>query len=92
MKIKVTGQNQPILEISDGTSAGKTVDFGLYRDRFPDRDWGQLNRTNMQLTEIKEVELTAELKEILIGDLAYCYGTDTKKFISKLKEFNLLNY
>lgn len=38
----------------------------------------------------KEVELTPELKQILLEDLAYAYGRNTNKFGQKLKEFYLI--
>lgn len=90
MKTIKTYRGQPILEVSKGISAGKETDFGTFRDRLPDRDWSELQRTNMELNKIEDSELTPELKLILLGDLAYMYGSDTVKFEEKLKEFNLL--
>lgn len=37
---------------------------------------------------IKEVELTAEMRQTLFENIAYVWGSDTPKFLSKLKEFN----
>jgi len=61
---------------------------GLNRDRNPDSNWHELRSTI--LTAAKEVELTPELKQILLEDIAYVYGNDSKKFTAKLKEFNLI--
>jgi hypothetical protein len=80
-KILVFKNNQPCLDIqSDGT--------GINRDRNPDAGWSELRATNIKYA--KEVELTPELKVILIEDLAYFLGQYSNKFTVKLKEFNLL--
>lgn len=90
--ILVFSNNQPCLNIStldvkEGTpNYGKK--YGLNRDRFPDRDWGELRSTS--LAYAKEVELTDELKQILLEDLSYAYGNNTQLFGNKLKEFNLI--
>jgi hypothetical protein len=91
-KIWVFYNIQPVLDITTlnvpkGTpNYGKK--YGLNRDRTPDRDWDELRRTGM--SNAKEVELTKELKQILLEDLAFAYGQDSVKFTSKLKEFNLI--
>ena len=90
-KIKVFPGNQPCLDItmSDitvGPNVGKQ--YGLNRERDPDRDWGQLRNTIMD--NAKEVDLTPELKQILIEDLAYAYGSESIRFRAKMKEFNLI--
>lgn len=91
-KILVFAGNQPCLDISTmdvpkGTpNYGKK--FGLNRDRNPDRDWSELRSTSIEYA--KEVELTNELKQILLEDLAYTYGSSTRKFASKMKEFDLI--
>ncbi len=77
--IKVAHLNQPILDIDE-------KGFGLNRDRDPDRDWGELRWSK----EFKEVEITPKLLQTLLEDLAYAYGSDTKKFTEKLKEFKFI--
>lgn len=89
MKIK-THWGMPILDVSDGVSAGETTDFGLIRDRQPDNGWGELQRVNIRSPTIKETELTNELKMILLEDLAYAFGQDSKKFTDKLKDFKII--
>ncbi len=83
-KILVFHGNQPCLDISENNVGKK---FGLNRDRNPDRDWTELRNTSLEYA--KEVELTPELKLILLQDLAYAYGNDTDKFTQKLKEYEL---
>lgn len=90
MKTIKTYMGQPILEVSKGISAGEETDFGIFRDRCPDRDWSELQRTNMELNKIEDSELTPKLKLILLGDLAYAYGSNTRKFEEKVKEYGLL--
>lgn len=77
--------NQPVLDII----VIDAEEFGLNRDRNPHADWNELRRTNM--INAKEVKLTEELKQILLEDLAYAYGTNTSKFREKLKEFGFIN-
>jgi hypothetical protein len=77
--IKVAQFNQPVLDIDE-------KGFGLNRDRTPDRDWGELRWSK----EMKEVESTPELRQKLLEDLAYTYGSDTIKFTGKLKEFKFI--
>lgn len=88
-KIKVFYKNQPCLDIqSDKDASGNVIrQYGLNRDRNPDRDWSELRNTIM--TNAEEVELTTELKQILIEDLAYAYGQDSAKFSEKMLEFDL---
>lgn len=83
--IKIFYNNQPILSIIECDITGNL--YGLNRDRNPDNGWGELRKTI--ISQAKEVELTDELKQILIEDLAYVYGQDSKKFSEKLKEFKL---
>jgi len=90
MKIYVTRNNEPIFETGTGISAGKETLFGSYRDRYPDNGWSELRRVNMEIGGVKEVKLTKELKEVLITDLAYCYGGNSSIFLNKLKEFKIL--
>ena len=91
MKTIQTYYGQPILEIVKAISAGKEVDFGVFRDRQPDRDWGQVQQVNLELSaeKIKEQPLTEELRIKLLGDLAYVYGNNASRFEQKLKEFEL---
>ena len=82
---------EPCLEITEydgktGPNVGKK--YGLRRDRNPDRDWSELRNTCMSIS--KEVEDTDELRKILLEDLAYTYGKDTKKFTDKLFEFGFI--
>jgi hypothetical protein len=81
--IKAVWGIQPIVDIdSDG--------FGLNRDRMPDRDHGALSRANIAINDrVNEVPLDNKMKTTLLEDLAYIYGSDSKKFTAKLKEFNL---
>ena len=92
MKIKAVYGIQPILDIQDGISAGKTVPFGLNRDRTPDNGWSELRSTNMASDTIKEVPLDAKMKLILLQDLAYAYGQDSEKFAAKLVKFGLMTF
>ncbi len=89
MTIKVIYENEPILEIKENMSAGKMVPFGLHRDRMPDAGWDEFRWSNMEgSVKIKEVELTEELKKILIEDIcSYYRGTEC---YNKLKEFDLI--
>ena len=90
MKIFVFYNNQPCLDIVQYKTEGVNymASYGLNRDRNPDRDWGELRRT--RLTEAKEVELDERLKLILLEDLAFAFGNDSKKFRDKLYEFKLI--
>ena len=90
-KIKVFSGNQPCLDITTSNmTVGPNVgrQYGLNRDRNPDRDWPELRNTIMD--NAKDADLTSELKQILIEDLAYAYGSDSIKFRAKMKEFNLI--
>jgi hypothetical protein len=91
MKILVIYGKEPILNIQIEQSEGpnKGNKYGLHRDRNPDRDWSEL-RSSLINDRCKEVELTLALKIILLEDLAYTYGQDTKKFNAKLREFQLI--
>ena len=92
MKIKAVYGIQPILDVQDGISAGKTVPFRLNRDRIPDNGWPQLRSTNMSSDVIKEVPLNAKMKLILLQDLAYTYGQNSDKFTAKLVKFGLMTF
>lgn len=84
--------NRPVLDITilnvskDNPNYG--IKFGTNRDRNPNRGWTELRGTNM--SNAKEVELTEELKQTLLEDLAYAYGNNTSKFTEKLKEFGFI--
>lgn len=86
-----TYYGQPLLGTTKGISAGKETDFAIFRDRFPDSGWGELQQVNLELSaeKIQDSELTEELRITLLADLAYAYGSDTKKFTEKLKDFQL---
>jgi hypothetical protein len=90
-KILVFYGNQPCLDITtcDVEGPNFNVKYGVNRDRNPDRDWSELRKSRIS-TNTKEVEMTPELKIILLEDLAYTYGQDSKKFNAKLKEFKLI--
>jgi len=90
MKTILVYNGQPILDITKGISAGKEVDFGVYRDRYPDNGWGEIRQVNLKLSKPKKEKLTNELKLTLLVDLAFVYGNNTSKFEEKLKEFYLL--
>ena len=79
----IISHGNPILDINADL-------MGLNRDRNPDRDWPELRRSNINYC--KEVELTDELKKILIEDLAFAFGNNSEKFYQKLREFNLINF
>lgn len=87
--IKTFYNIQPVLDIrvekTPGPNFGK--EYGLNRDRCPDRDWGEYRSTSMDLT--KDTELTPELLQILVEDLANYYGENSKLFSEKLKEFGI---
>ena len=74
---------QPILEVdNDG--------MGLNRDRQPDSGWGELRRTRMGVTQVKEIDLTQEMKQILLEDLAFAFGDRSDKFMERVLHFELL--
>lgn len=79
--------NQPCLDIEVCQTPGPNFNrkYGLNRDRNPDRDWSELRNTDLSIAKV--VKDTPELRQILLEDLAYTYGRDTKKFSEKLKEF-----
>lgn len=77
MKIFVVYGRLPVVHIN-GTLA-------VYRDR--DENGETFQRP---FSDTTHVELTPELKQTLLEDLAYFYGNNSKKFTEKLKEFNLL--
>ena len=87
--IKTFFGNQPVLEVGTETSKGPNFDkkYGLNRDRNPDRDWGEYR--NSLMNSAKDTELTPELLQILVEDLANYYGENSKRFSEKLKEFGI---
>ena len=92
-KVFVFHHNQVALDIivesgSHQSSSNHKVQFGLNRDRQPDSSWNELRNT--RLDQAVELELTPELKQVLLEDLAYAYGQDSEKFTEKLKEFKLI--
>ena len=90
MKTIKTKYGMPILDIVKGISAGKQVDFGVVRDKFPDRDWGEVKEVNLEFGQgLRDTEFTEELRIKLLVDLAYVYGLNSNKFEQKLKEFEL---
>jgi predicted NAD-dependent protein-ADP-ribosyltransferase YbiA (DUF1768 family) len=91
MKIFVFYKNQPVLEqkIEKAKDPNENKKYGLNRDRNPDTDWSEL-RSSLMDERCEEVELTPELKTILLEDLAYTYGSDTSTFHKKLVEFGLI--
>ena len=79
--------NEPILEIDN-------YGFGLTRDRYPDSGWNELSNTNLENRKINEIDISLsenlEYRHILLEDLAYTYGSNSKKFREKLIEFKLI--
>lgn len=84
MKIKVFYNIEPILDTKNEN--GRL--FGLHRDRQPDAGWGELRWTFID-ERVKEVDLTSELRKILIEDI--CVSFPDHKIYNKLKEFDLIN-
>jgi len=84
MKIKVFYSNEPVLDVKTETN-GKP--YGLHRDRNPDAGWGPLRWTLMD-ERVKDVDLTDELRKILVEDI--CTSFPDYKIYNKLKEFDLL--
>lgn len=78
-KIKVFYRTEPCLKIKGGV--------GLHRDRTPDSGWNEWRQTTIDLME--EVDLTPELAQILIEDIAHYYGHDSKRFTEVMNEFKL---
>ena len=66
--------------------------FGLYHDRNSDSQ-NVLKYRNIsvcdKVTIINESEITLEIKQTLIEDIALIFGTNTLIFSEKLREFNL---
>ena len=79
MKIKVFDGIEPCLLEVDG--------MGVHRDRTPDAGWGGLRYTI--LSKAKNVELTPQLKIILIEDLAFYKGSDSEIFSELMRTFEL---
>ncbi len=86
MKIVVFNGNQPCLEKEYDTT--QRAWFGINRDRCPDSGWSEFHNTRMRCGYDKEVELTPELKKILIEDICEYY--DGKRAYEKLIEFDLI--
>lgn len=82
--------NQPCLDTTVCETPGPNFQkkYGLNRDRQPDRDWGELRNTDQSTGRF--VKETPELRQILLEDLSYAYGRDTKVFTEKLKEFKFI--
>ena len=82
--------NEPCLDITICSSKGPNFNkkYGLHRDRLPDAGWGEL-RSSL-LSGAKVVAETPELRQLLLEDLAFAYGRDTKKFAEKLTEFKFI--
>lgn len=86
--IKTFYGNQPVINIrkeTEGVNFGK--EFGLNRDRLSDANWSEWRITNMN--QSRDTELTPELLQILVEDLANYYGENSKRFSEKLKEFGI---
>lgn len=66
--------------------------FGLYHDRNSDSQ-NVLKYRNISIcdkvTIINESEITLEIKQTLLEDIALIFGTNTLIFSEKLREFNL---
>lgn len=64
--------------------------FGLYHDRDSDSP-NVLKYRNIsvcdRVTVVNQSEITLELKQILIEDIALIFGSNTVKFSEKLREF-----
>lgn len=58
MKILLFPGNQPCLDVklNESSNPDNNVEFGLNRDRCPDRDWGELR--NSRLSQSKPLKLT----------------------------------
>ena len=80
---------QPVIDIriekTPGPNFGK--EYGLNRDRKPDADWSEWRSSLMN--NAKDTEVTPELLQILIEDLANYYGENPKLFSNKLTEFGI---
>jgi hypothetical protein len=83
MKIRVFYGIEPIIE----TKVENGREFGLHRDRQPDAGWGEMRWTFID-ERVKEVELTPELRKILVEDI--CVSMPDHKVYGKLKEFDLI--
>ncbi len=102
IEIYILDKDIPILGTKMDISGGKPALFGLYRDRFPDRDWPELRWKNLEMDTHRITKITSmsdysaflinnqKFPETLLEDLAYTYGNDTKKFTEKIQEFKLI--
>lgn len=81
-KIKVFYGNEPCILEKDG--------YGLHRDRCPDSGWCELRYGIM--SNVKEVYLTPELRKILIEDIAYYAGQNSKLFSELMDSFGLYDW
>lgn len=86
MKVLVNNSNQPI--INTELDSGQT--YGINRDRSPDANWSEWRKTNITSNSISEVEVTPELKIIMIQDISDLYHSKPDLLIDKLNEFHLL--
>lgn len=85
-KIKVFHRTHSLLEVIMKNASNR--EYGVNRNRDPDAGWGEVVQTDMDYCQ--ELDMTPELKLTLLEDLAYVYGSNTKKFRSKLKQFKLV--
>jgi hypothetical protein len=87
--IKTFYNNQPVIDIRTEKAIGPNFgkEYGLNRDRNPDRDWSEWRSSLMD--NAKDTEVTSELLTILVEDLANYYGENSRLFSSKLKEFGI---
>lgn len=71
--------------------------WGVCRNRYPDRGWGEIHKVNMLSVTLHEVDITSKdmesikLRQALHEDLAYYYGQDSAKFTEKLQEFGFVD-
>ena len=87
--IKTFYNIQPVIDISIEKAScpnfGK--EYGLNRDRNPDSGWSEWRSSLMDNS--KDTEVTPELLQILVEDLANYYGGNSREFSEKLKEFGI---
>ena len=82
VKIKVFYGNEPCIVEKDG--------FGVHRDRMPDRGWGELRSGRIDLAT--EMDLTPTLTKVLIEDIAYYAGQNSKLFSELMESFGLYDW
>lgn len=88
MKTIQTVNGNPILEVTEMTSAGQQVPAGINVDRY---EYGVV-RTNLGLNDIDTIPYTEEIREIMFEDLCTAYGSigNIAKLKAKMIEFDLL--